>query len=349
MLCISVSGAWWRRALFVAVMSLFAAPLAASAAAPGVTMTEYTVPSDEPGVALYVREKRPSALTTFAGDRVIIMVHGVTYPIEAAFDTPIAGVSFMDRLAGAGYDVFAVDMPGYGGSTRPPAMAEPATANPPLTRTPVAARALGAAARYVRRLRGVDAINVLGWSWGTSIAGMYVLGDQQHVRALVQYAPQWLKEPTVPAPSTTIAAYRTVTREQIYERWYKDVPESGRADLIPPEGFEAFWQAAIATDPVGAAMTPPQLRAPNGTSIDSAQFWNAGKPLYDPAGIMTPTMVIHAEWDADLPTYLARGYFAKLGTHRKRFVEIAEGTHSIIMERNRAVFAYEIIGFLNNP
>jgi len=81
---------------------------------------------------------------------------------------------------------------------------------------------------------------------------------------------------------------------------------------------------------------------------DLRAYWLAGKPYYDPADIQAPTLVIHAEWDADLPSYQARAYFAKL-THApyKRFVELGEGTHTIIMEKNRMQFFREVMAFLN--
>ncbi len=45
-----------------------------------------------------------------------------------------------------------------------------------------------------------------------------------------------------------------------------------------------------------------------------------------------------------------RGYFAKLtDAPYKRFVEIGEGTHTIIMEKNRMQFFREIMNFLNEP
>lgn len=47
---------------------LFAAVAAASAQAPKVVMEEMTVPS-EPGIEIYVRNKRPADLSALAGAR----------------------------------------------------------------------------------------------------------------------------------------------------------------------------------------------------------------------------------------------------------------------------------------
>ena len=56
---------------------------------------------------------------------MILFVHGAGTPAEVAFDVPYQDYSWMEYLAGAGFDVFSMDMTGYGRSTRPPAMNDP--------------------------------------------------------------------------------------------------------------------------------------------------------------------------------------------------------------------------------
>ena len=56
--------------------------------------------------------------------------------------------------------------------------------------TKVAAQDLGAAVDYILKKRKVSKINVVGWSWGTSIAGMYTTEHNDKVNRLVLYAPQ---------------------------------------------------------------------------------------------------------------------------------------------------------------
>jgi len=81
---------------------------------------------------------------------------------------------------------------------------------------------------------------------------------------------------------------------------------------------------------------------------DSMNYWSAGKALYDPGKITVPTLLLHAEWDADLPSYLAHGYFAQLkNTPYKRLIELSEGTHTVMMEKNRMQFFRDLIGFLD--
>ena len=55
----------------------------------------------------------------------MLFVHGAGTPAEVAFDVPYQDYSWMAYLARAGFDVFSVDMTGYGRSTRPAPMNDP--------------------------------------------------------------------------------------------------------------------------------------------------------------------------------------------------------------------------------
>jgi hypothetical protein len=55
-----------------------------------------------------------------------------------------------------------------------------------------------------------------------------------------------------------------------------------------------------------------------------------------------------AEWDQDTPAYMAQNLFPKLtGAPYKRYVEIGEGTHTVIMEKNRMNLFREVQLFLD--
>src|SRR6195256_2385750 len=115
-------------------------------------VTESTmIPSGDAGIDLYVRNKRPAGMTHFPADRILLYVHGATYPSETAFDLPIEGASMMDLVAARGYDVYLVDIRGYGRSTRPPEMSAPPGANKPIVSTELAVRDFGTAADHVRK------------------------------------------------------------------------------------------------------------------------------------------------------------------------------------------------------
>ncbi|MDR3464484.1 MAG: alpha/beta hydrolase [Xanthobacteraceae bacterium] len=335
-----------RARLAVAALLLAACALPARAA-PDIEARSFTIPSGEPGIELYMRNKHKAGVTSFGPDRTLLFVHGATYPAETAFDLPIEGASMMDLFAQAGFDVYLVDVRGYGGSTRPAAMNEPADKNKPVVSTADAIHDFGAAVDHILKSRGLDKIDVMGWSWGTSITGGYTATHNDKVNRLVLYAPLWLfKEGAPVLASGPLGAYRLVSKASAKDRWLRGVAEDKKAALIPPGVFEAWADATWATDPE-AAKNDDKLRAPNGVVQDLNDYWLIGKPLYDPSLITVPTLLIHAEWDADLPSYQAQGVFAKLvNAPYKRFVELGEGTHTVMMEKNRMQFFHEIRGFL---
>jgi pimeloyl-ACP methyl ester carboxylesterase len=314
---------------------------------PKLESTDTMIPSGDAGIQLFVRNKHLAGKES-APDKILLFVHGATYPAETAFDLPIEGVSMMDLIASRGYDVYLVDVRGYGHSTRPVEMSQPPETNKPIVSTKVAAHDLGAAVDYILRKRKVSRINVMGWSWGTSIAGFYTSEHNDKVSRLVLYAPQWIRNEPPAANAPPLGAYRLVSKESARARWLKGVAEDKQADLIPPGVFDAWANATWATDPEASKQNPPMLRAPNGVMDDSLNSWGAGKAYYDPGKITVPTLLLHAEWDADLPSYQAQNYFAQLkNTPYKRLIELSEGTHTVMMEKNRMQFFHELMGFLD--
>src|ERR1035437_5797336 len=247
--------------------------------APQLVMEEFMVPAVDPGISLYVRNKHPQGVNKFPAEKILLYVHGSTYPSETAFDLKLNGFSWMDYIAQHGYDVYLVDRRGYGKSTRPPEMDKPAAENEPIVRTETAVKDAGAAVDFILKRRGVSKINLLGWSWGTTIMGCVAAQNNDKVNRLVLYAPQWVRD----APSLTdsggkLGAYRSVSRDAAKSRWLTGVPEDKKADLIPPGWFEAGAAPAFAPARGGAKQPPRVLRAPNGVVQDTREFWGAGKP-----------------------------------------------------------------------
>ena len=61
-----------------------------------------------------------------------------------------------------------------------------------------------------------------------------------------------------------------------------------------------------------------------------------------------PTLLINAEWDHDTPAYMAQTLFPLLvNSPGKRYVQLAEGTHTIIMEKNRLELFKAVQAFLD--
>ncbi len=313
----------------------------------GLISERRLIPSDTPGIDLQLINRRREDAAAFAAERTLVMMHGATYPSASLFDVPVEGESFMDALAQAGYDVWAVDARGYGGSTRPPEMSQAPEAGKPLTPARVAVRDLRAAVDFVRRHRGVEQVGLLGMSWGSTVVGAFAAEWGEHVAKLILVTPLWLaRAPLRIDAGGPLGAYRVVDPKAFEASWRIAAPEPRRGTLIPKGWFEVWKQVTLATDP--DAPTAGTIRAPAGAIQDVRDHWTAGKPLYDPASIRCPVLVIAAEWDIDVPIDMAQDLFGKLTHARyKRMVEIGEGTHMVLMEKNRRQAFDAVVAFLD--
>jgi len=334
-----------RRAIFAAPALALPLTQVQAQGAPRIVTEEFMVPAADGQGEIFLRNKRPEGLAA-SPSRTLLFVHGATYPAHTAFDLPLGGLSWMDYIAGRGFDVWCMDLRGYGRSTRPAAMNEPPEANPPLMRGDAAVADIAAAAAFIRQRRGVPRMVHMAWSWGCSLMARYATDNPGMVERLVLYAPQWLREAASPA-AAQLGAYRMVTQAQARERWTNGVPEAARANLIPAGWFEHWAGVTWATDPEGMRRNPSVLRAPNGVLADSAEFWQSGRPYWDPSKVRAPTLLVVAEWDRDTPPSMAIAIFPLLtASSGKRLVLLGEGTHSIIMERNRGALFQAVQVFL---
>ena len=81
----------------------------------------------DPSVTLHVREVvLPGRERTVAQDgKVLLLIHGYSVPGYVAFDTDHENCSIDAPLCACGWDTFALDLEGFGLSTRPPVMDDP--------------------------------------------------------------------------------------------------------------------------------------------------------------------------------------------------------------------------------
>jgi pimeloyl-ACP methyl ester carboxylesterase len=313
---------------------------------PDLVAERRMIPSDTDGIALQLIGRRRRDMESFTPERTLLLMHGATFPSESLFDVPVGGFSFMDALARAGYDVWGLDARGYGGSTRPPEMAAPPEANPPLIPARVALRDLRAAVDFLRQHRAVPQVNLLGMSWGATVAGAYAAAYGETVGKLMLVTPLWLSDgPRRIDPGGPLGAYRLANPDAFEAAWRVAAPEEKRDELIPPGWFDAWKQITLATDP--DTPSPGTIRAPAGAVQDTREHWAANNPLYEPSAIRSPVLIVAAEWDIDTPLAMTHDLFTRLiNAPRKRFVEIGEGTHMLLMEKNRGQAFDAVIGFL---
>src|ERR1700733_12769413 len=146
----------YRKILFALASYLSLCPFAQPGSAqPAIVSSDTMIDSASPGLRLFMRNRHRQDMTAFTADKTVLFVHGSTYPAETSFDLPLDGLSWMDHIARAGYDVWLGDVRGYGRSDRPREPAEPAEAHQPIVRTPDAAADVGSAVDHILRERHI--------------------------------------------------------------------------------------------------------------------------------------------------------------------------------------------------
>jgi len=274
-------------------LAMLVAVVIAACAAPGgdggdrVVRTDHQVRvvSTAPSMAgrevqIYVREV---ASATMPRAPVVLFVHGAGTPAEVAFDVPYKDYSWMAYLARGGFDVFSMDLTGYGRTTRPPPMSDmcnlskeqqaqfipkyiAAPCNPTVSTAMTTMASdwddIGAVVDHLRKLRGVDRVSLVGWSQGGPRAGGYAVRHPDKVDRLVVLAPAYNGDgpldapnpiPPGPGPMTTQSATNFTSN------WDRQV---GCADQYEPGTSASVWSEMLASDPVGARWEPAVRRAP---------------------------------------------------------------------------------------
>jgi pimeloyl-ACP methyl ester carboxylesterase len=287
----------------------------------------------------------PGRERTVAQDgKVLLLIHGYSFPGSAAFDTDHGDCSLMRHFARAGWDAFALDLEGFGQSTRPPLMDSP-TAFPdskaPI-RTDVTLRDVERVVDFISALRGVEQVHLLGWSQGATLeASRYAIQHPEEVTRLVLFAPSY--ENTMTPEEREKSA-----GESEAEKVFHSVPAVKRwaglgteEEWVAPGCFEANRDALLASDPKSGELGGA-IRVPAGRSMDE----DLAAPHFDAAKITMPTLVIRG--DAD--TYATREDSQKLvnalGSTVKEYVEVPGAGHFLHLENVNIQFYDAVQKFL---
>lgn len=343
-----------ERSIAVAALILTASGPAAAAETDLLSVDHYvrhasTVPAISGDlVQIYVRERvRAGMLARDAdlADHVVLFVHGAGTPAEVAFDVPYEDYSWMGYLAAAGFDVFSMDVTGYGRSTRPHVMNDPCNMSEAQV-TEVFGATLGncepsyafaagniqsdwddidAVVDYVTELRGVDRVSLVGWSLGGPRAGGYAARNPGRVGRIVLLAPAYSRDRQesppneVPSPGT---AMNKQSKADFLANWDRQVGCPGQYDA---GAAESIWSEMLASDPVGATWGPGVRRAPQTT------VWSWS--MADARRTRTPMLIVQGAHDGQVAPARARELFEDVGSASKVYVDLACASHNAMWER----------------
>jgi pimeloyl-ACP methyl ester carboxylesterase len=283
------------------------------------------------------------------------MVHGSTQSTVVSFDLQFENYSWMAFLARAGFDVFALDQTGYGFSPRP-RMDDPCNAsngqqkallipNPlpapcppsyPFTLTTGQSDwdEIDTVVNYLRVLRGVEKVSLIGWSLGGPRMGGYAARHPEKVDRLVLDAPLYdraeprdppgaVPDPGVPLQVRTVASFFTTWDGQVQ-----------CDNQFTPAIRDVLRSTILSFDPLGSTWGVEDLwRAP----VQSTHWgWNAAFA----AAIEAPTLLIRGDLDTQVPLAQVTNLYADLGTNQdtsKVFVHVACAAHQLVWENQHLI------------
>lgn len=305
----------------------------------------FLVPASSSGLNLFLRRlatDRPAAERR----GVVLYVHGATFPSGLSIAHRFDGRSWRDALRAAGFDVWGLDLIGFGHSDRDPAMDAAADANPPLCLAADATAQLEDAVRFILRHEGCATLSLLAHSWGTMVAGRFAGAHPDLVERIVMFGPITRRESSGATQRPDGPAWRLITAQDQWTRFVEDVP-AHESPVLSRRHFDDWARRYLESDPASASRDPPAVKTPSGPFVEILRAWHGEVP-YDPALVRAPVAIIRGAWDGLVTDADARWLFDALAAApSKRDIKIARGTHLMHLETARLALWQESIAFLS--
>ncbi|MGY3494262.1 alpha/beta hydrolase [Bradyrhizobium sp. USDA 4502] len=294
------------------------------------------------GLCFYLRYL--PATVEGAGRKAVLYAHGARLASAVTIAHRFDGLSWRDNLASDGWDVWALDYVGYGGSDRYAAMGEAPEANPPICRAEEAGQQIERAAEFIVKHSNLSSISIIAHSWGTNAAALTTIRRPELVDMLVMFGPV-THRPNTGVQAPFVPAWQYITVEDWWKTFMADVP-SGEEPVFDEQHFKVWGQAYLACDTESGQRSPNSVKTPWGALTDVSELWNGGK-LFEPADIKVPTLIVRGEWDSYSTDADAKWLFDSLTQAPvKRDVKIARATHFMHFEVNRFDLYEETRAFL---
>lgn len=250
----------------------------------------------------------------------------------------------MAYLADAGFDVFAVDLQGYGSSSKPSVMDDPCNTSaanqakylipkplaapcPPRYPHPFGSFAtdwdeIDTVVEFIRSRRGDRTlkVNLVGWSRG----GMRVIGyaarRPNNVEKVVAL------NPTRFPPITSVQEYpiNMIDERDFFADWDRQIDSRNCPEQVDPSIRQALWNSTIALDKLGSSWGSGVRRSPS--------FTAAGWTPDLPGRVQAPTLVIRGALDDQAPEQATRALYAALGGS-KAYMTVSCGSHELVYEK----------------
>jgi alpha-beta hydrolase superfamily lysophospholipase len=292
-------------------------------------------PDQVGGYRLHVHERLAAAPCEKSP---VLLLHGYGVPTSMAFDVP--GASLMEHLARTGRSNFAIDLPGFGRSERPAEMGV-APAGSPVIRAADILKDVTRAVKYVQSVCKGSKVDIVAWSWGGVVAGMWASTQPAGIGRLVlidsmysTHVPSITKlfaDPSDPNHiNPKLPSYSVVPVKAIVDQWNGMLDTTGLSydRLRDAEILQKVSDIFLDSDP--DRPSPGTVRRPLGPIVDLFEIFS-GRPIYDASKITAPTFIVRGEADNFSDSFISR---LSKSCGRRELI-IGDGTHYMIFERSR--------------
>ena len=281
------------------------------------------------GVKLFLFEKYVGDPAATKG--TVLFVHGSSMAGQPTFDLQVPGrpdSSAMDHFAKRGFDCWAVDMEGYGRSTKD------RDNNAPIS---MGADDCYAAALYIQKLRGARPLLVYGISSGALRAALFAERHPEMVARLALDAMVWTGEgsPTLEQRRKKLPDFIGKNRRPMNKAFIHSVFDRDHPDTAERHVIEAFAEAVCALDD----------SVPTGTYVDMC----SKLPVVDPAKIQAPTLIMRGEHDGIASMDDLLKFFAKLPNPDKQFTVMSGISHASFQQKNYMMVYHILAGWFSQP
>jgi pimeloyl-ACP methyl ester carboxylesterase len=254
----------------------------------------------------------------------VVFTHGAGSGGSASWDIRAGGASIMRFLACAGFDAYAFDARGFGGSTMPHEMAGPVDGTP-IVRAKDAVLDLDRVVVHAMRTSSVAKVALVGWSWGSDVAGLYAGTHPAVIDRLVLMAPVYDRR--WPARHVTTKVWYPLRREEV-EKLY-----------APEREDRAVWDEFVAS--LFRFDKREVLRLPSGPYLD---IYGDDAPIWDAHKIAAPVVVLRGDEDkASLEPNAYRLFLDLSAAPSRRYVVIGGVGHFLFRERKHAEVARAVL------
>lgn len=247
----------------------------------------------------------------------ILLIHGRTYSSLPNFDLQVEGedLSFMDGITEQGYNTYALDLRGHGGTPRDSTQ---------WLSPDKAAKDILNVLNWISKENNNINVHLFGFSMGTVSTLLATQKNDKDIASLTLFGFGKDLDKIIPKQKNDVQLKKIV-----------NTPEHAASDFITPgnisqKAIDAYVEMGLKYDPV---------------KTDWRNYHELNS--IDPSIITTPVLLLQGELDPYSPTEKQVKLFTRLKTADKSWVVISGGDHAAFLETPRKHFIHSLTSFID--